>query len=109
MSRQDKYDINMLARIASEHADKPRVLDAFDRVTGGQVSARLTQAGGKREGAGRPTLPEEERCSERVTIRLTQDELDRLMALADTEEKKSALARRLLLLAIECMEKENAA
>ena len=118
-SEWTQEQLDALARVALKNPEREGLLRALDRVTDGRISVlleqdnahvvapRLTKAGGARPGAGRPKKGEESQATERIMIRLTKGELERLLALVEPKERKATAARRLLLWAMEEEEKER--
>lgn len=104
----NEEEIQAMVRMAER---SPNLISAFDNATNGAVSAALGADvpghGGRREGAGRPALPDEEKASERLMVRLTPGELERVLACRDDGEKKGTAAKRLLMWAVEQVEKEQ--
>lgn len=101
----DEKEIDAMVRVGERN---PALVPAFDDATGGAVGRKLSGHGGAREGAGRPALPDKEKSSERVMVNLTPSELDRVMALArEDEARQGTVAKRLLLWAVEQMEKRQ--
>lgn len=62
---------------------------------------KLTRAGGRRVGAGRPTLPDEQKSSVLITFRLREDQAALIDRLRQGKESRNKCVRRLLLAMLE--------